>query len=95
MDRGYIDVERLYRFTLCSAFFVVRSKENILLQRRKDSDLDRGLHVCAGRNHPQAPAARSELLPNSTDFKSHAFRENAHFTGLGSDRLPKRIRRRP
>jgi hypothetical protein len=34
MDRGYIDFERLYRFTLCSAFFVVRSKENILLQRR-------------------------------------------------------------
>jgi DNA-binding response OmpR family regulator len=25
MDRGYIDFERLYRFTLCSAFFVVRN----------------------------------------------------------------------
>ncbi len=34
MDRGYIDFERLYRFTLESAFFVVRTKSNVLLQRR-------------------------------------------------------------
>ena len=34
MDRGYIDFERLYLFTLFSAFFVVRTKENVLLQRR-------------------------------------------------------------
>jgi hypothetical protein len=26
MDRGHIDFERLYRFTLCSAFFVVLAK---------------------------------------------------------------------
>jgi hypothetical protein len=31
MDRGYIDFERLFIFTLCSAFFVVRTKENVLL----------------------------------------------------------------
>jgi hypothetical protein len=30
MDRGYIDFERLYRFTLSSAFFVVRTKTNVL-----------------------------------------------------------------
>ena len=34
MDRGYIDFERLYVFTLCAAFFVVRTKKNLLLQRR-------------------------------------------------------------
>jgi len=34
MDRAYIDFERLYRFTLGSAFFVTRTKKNILLQRR-------------------------------------------------------------
>src|SRR6202047_5695753 len=34
MDRGYIDFERLYVFTLSSAFFVVRTKENVILQRR-------------------------------------------------------------
>src|SRR6266481_290570 len=41
MDRGYIDFERLYLFTLCSAFFVVRSKENILLQRRYSHPVDK------------------------------------------------------
>src|SRR5205823_9262523 len=41
MDRGYVDFERLHLFTLCSAFFVVRSKENILLQRRYSHPVDR------------------------------------------------------
>jgi transposase len=41
MDRGYVDFERLYVFTLCSAFFVVRSKENILLERRYSHPVDR------------------------------------------------------
>ena len=40
MDRGYIDFERLYVFTLCSAFFVVRTKENVLLQRRYSRPVD-------------------------------------------------------
>jgi len=34
MDRGYVDFKRLYVFPLCSAFFVVRAKQNIRLQRR-------------------------------------------------------------
>jgi hypothetical protein len=34
MDRGYVDFERFYVFTLSSAFFVVRTKSNVLLQRR-------------------------------------------------------------
>ena len=41
MDRGYIDFERLFVFTLCSAFFVVRTKENVLLQRRYSHPADR------------------------------------------------------
>ena len=41
MDRGYIDFERLYLFTLCSAFFVVRTKENVLLQRRYSRPADK------------------------------------------------------
>ena len=41
MDRGYIDFERLYVFTLCSAFFVVRTKQNILLQRRYSHPVDK------------------------------------------------------
>src|SRR5205085_1236485 len=34
MDRGYVDFERLYVFTLSAAFFVVRTKSNVLIQRR-------------------------------------------------------------
>src|ERR1700686_613712 len=41
MDRGYIDFERLFVFTLCTAFFVVRTKENILLQRRYSHPVDK------------------------------------------------------
>jgi hypothetical protein len=41
MDRGYLDFERLYRFVLSSAFFVVRSKSNVLLQRRYSHAVDK------------------------------------------------------
>jgi hypothetical protein len=41
MDRAYIDFERLFVFTLCSAFFVVRTKENVLLQRRYSHPVDK------------------------------------------------------
>jgi hypothetical protein len=41
MDRGYIDFERLFVFPLCSAFFVVRAKENLLLQRRYSRPVDK------------------------------------------------------
>src|SRR5450756_2351134 len=41
VDRGYIDFERLYVFTLCSAFFVTRTKANVLLQRRYSHPVDK------------------------------------------------------
>ena len=34
MDRGYLDFARLYGFVRCSAFYVVRSKKNVRLDRR-------------------------------------------------------------
>ena len=45
MDRGYVDFERLYFFTLCSAFFVLRTKENVLLQRRYSHPVDKSTGV--------------------------------------------------
>ena len=45
MDRGYIDFERLYVFTLCAAFFVVRTKKNVLLRRRYSSEVDKSTGV--------------------------------------------------
>jgi hypothetical protein len=41
MDRGYVDFERLYVFTLSAAFFVVRTKTNIVLQRRYSHPVDK------------------------------------------------------
>src|SRR6266480_1786388 len=41
MDRGYVDFQRLYRFTLSSAFFVVRTKSNVLIQRRYSHPVDK------------------------------------------------------
>ena len=40
MDRAYVDFQRLFVFTLCSSFFVVRTKKNILLQRRYSHPVD-------------------------------------------------------
>src|SRR5258705_1553043 len=45
MDRGYVDFERLYIFTLSAAFFVVRAKSNILLQRRYSHPVDKSTGV--------------------------------------------------
>ena len=45
LDRGYIDFERLFVFTLCAAFFVVRTKQNVLLQRRYSRAVDKTLGV--------------------------------------------------
>ena len=45
MDRGYVDFERLYRFTLSAAFFVVRTKSNVLLQRRYSHPVDKATGV--------------------------------------------------
>lgn len=40
MDRAYVDFERLYVFTLSAAFFVVRTKSNVLLERRYSHPVD-------------------------------------------------------
>jgi hypothetical protein len=45
MDRAYIDFERLLGFTLSSAFFVVRTKSNILIQRRYSHPVDKSTGV--------------------------------------------------
>jgi hypothetical protein len=58
MDRGYIDFERLFIFTLSSAFFVVRTKANVLLQRRYSHPVDK------------STGARSDQTVILTSFES-------------------------
>jgi Domain of unknown function (DUF4372)/Transposase DDE domain len=45
MDRGYIDFQRMFVFTLSSAFFVVRTKSNVLHQRRYSHPVDKSTGV--------------------------------------------------
>src|SRR5436305_8756945 len=45
MDRGYVDFERLYVFMLSAAFFVVRTKSNVLIQRRYSHPVDKATGV--------------------------------------------------
>ena len=45
MDRGYIDFERLFVLTLSAAFFVVRTKSNLLLERRYSHPVDKSTGV--------------------------------------------------
>jgi len=41
MDRGYVDFERLFRFTAGAAFFVTRSKRNLDCTRRAHCPVDK------------------------------------------------------
>jgi transposase len=41
IDRGYVDFQRLYQFTLGSAFFVTRTKSNVVLERRYSHPVDK------------------------------------------------------
>ena len=41
MDRGYVDFERLYRFTLAGAFYVTRYKKGIKLNRLESRRVDK------------------------------------------------------
>ena len=45
MDRGYVDFGRLYVFTLSAAFFVTRTKKNVLLRRRSSHEVDKSTGV--------------------------------------------------
>ena len=55
MDRAYVDFERLYVFTLSAAFFVVRTKSNIVLQRRYSHPVDKTTGVRS--DHTVIPTA--------------------------------------
>jgi hypothetical protein len=45
IDRGYLDFERLYRWTLHSAFFVTRAKKNFRFTRRISHAVDKSTGV--------------------------------------------------
>jgi Domain of unknown function (DUF4372)/Transposase DDE domain len=65
MDRGYIDFERLYVFTLCSAFFVVRTKENVLLERRYSHPVDKRSGVRSDQTVILTAIESAKVYPDS------------------------------
>ncbi len=81
MDRGYIDFQRLFVFTLSSAFFVVRTKSNVLIQRRYSHAVDKSTGVRSDQtvilDISRSIAARSQLrrrAQQSTDILDQQLR---------------------
>src|SRR5262249_7532619 len=64
MDRGYIDFERLFRFTLESAFFVLRTKSNVLLQRRYSHPVDKNTGVRSDQSVILASYKSASVYPD-------------------------------
>jgi hypothetical protein len=80
MDRGYIDLERLYAFTLSSAFFVVRTKENLLLQRRYSHPVDKSTGVRSDQTVVLKTAGSAKAYPD-------VLRRVSYFDAVTSKRL--------
>jgi hypothetical protein len=65
MDRGYLDFDRLYRFTACSAFFVLRNKRNVVLRRRYSQPVDRDSGVISDQTVVLETIASATHYPES------------------------------
>jgi hypothetical protein len=80
MDRGYVDFERLYAFTLASAFFVVRTKRNVLLQRRYSQPVDKSTGVRSNQTVILATPGSAAVYPD-------ALRRVSYFDAITGKRL--------
>jgi len=87
MDRGFLDVERLYRFHQAGSFFVTRGKSNLKAQRRYTHPVDRATGLICdqtvvltgfySRKGFDAPLRRIRFKDSETDktliFLTHNF----------------------
>jgi hypothetical protein len=64
MDRGYIDFQRLYRFTTCSAFFVTRGKRGLDFTRRARRPVDKTTGLRSDQTIVLAGPKTSRLYPD-------------------------------
>jgi hypothetical protein len=64
MDRGYVDFERLYRFTQGSAFFVTRGKRNLDCTRRERRAVDKTTGLRSDQTIVLAGPKSSRLYPD-------------------------------
>ena len=65
MDRAYIDFHRLFVFTLSSAFFVVRTKSNVLLERRYSQPVDKSTGVLSDQTVILSSLASAAAYPDT------------------------------
>lgn len=65
MDRGYLDFERLYRFHLALAFFVIRAKDNLTFRRRYSHLHDRATGVRSDQTIVLTGPRTATLYPNA------------------------------
>jgi IS4 transposase len=65
MDRAYIDFERLFMLTLSSSFFVVRTKSNVLLQRRYSHPVDKSTGVRSDQTVILSSFASASVYPDA------------------------------
>ena len=64
-DRGYLDFARLRRFTLSAGFFVTRTKENVLLQRRYSHPVDKSTGVRSDQTVVLATTDSARAYPDT------------------------------
>ena len=64
MDRGYLDFQRLFVFTLCASFFITRTKENVLLQRRYSHPVDKTTGVRSDQTVILAAIDSAKVYPD-------------------------------
>src|ERR1035437_4586476 len=65
MDRAYIDFQRLFVFTLSSAFFVVRTKSNVVLERRYSQPVDKSTGVLSDQTVILSSLASAAAYPDT------------------------------
>lgn len=65
MDRGYVDFERLYRFTQGGAFFVTRGKRNLDCTRRERRAVDKSTGLRSDQTVVLAGLKSSRLYPDT------------------------------
>jgi len=64
MDRGYVDFRRLYRFRICSAFFVTRAKRGLDYTRRSRRRVDKSTGLRSDQTIVLAGPKTSRLYPD-------------------------------
>ena len=64
MDRGYVDFRRLYRFTICSAFFVTRAKRGLDYTLRSRRRVDKSTGLRSDQTIVLAGPKTSRLYPD-------------------------------